>query len=322
MIAFLGLSPALDVTYLVGALRIGEIHRPHETLRLPGGKSLNAARAAHALGAPSRVFAPLGGANGESIARELRAAGVDAEVIAAGGETRECVSVFDEATGELTEFYEPAPDPGDAAWERLADAIAGLSVDSPAGRSGDGGSAWLALSGSVPETRTREVTALLAGAAARGIRVAVDTHGDALATIIDSFTPTIVKVNRSEAAQLVGAGSAAELAERLRSRGVEWAVVTDGAAGAVLAATPSPGAHAEPGSLLRAAPPERGRFTVGSGDCFLAGLLTARTAGESAASCLTLATAAAAANTLVPGAALFAPYTVARLRERVVVDVL
>ena len=51
MIAFVAASPSIDRLHIVAALRPGEIHRPERVVAVPGGKALNAARAAHALGA-------------------------------------------------------------------------------------------------------------------------------------------------------------------------------------------------------------------------------------------------------------------------------
>ena len=56
-----------------------------------------------------------------------------------------------------------------------------------------------------------------------------------------------------------------------------------------------------------------GRYPVGSGDAFLAGLLTAREHGESWPFALRLATAAAAANAEMPGAGALTPERVMTL---------
>ena len=69
MITCLGLSPALDVTYLLDRVEIGAIHRPREVIRLAGGKAFNVARAVDTLGARVRVIAPLGGDVGRLVLR-------------------------------------------------------------------------------------------------------------------------------------------------------------------------------------------------------------------------------------------------------------
>lgn len=310
MITFLGLSAALDLTYLVDHLRPGAIHRPGGVLAQPGGKAFNAARAAKTLGATPRVLAPTGGFTGMRVRAALTELDLDAPEISSDTETRLCVTVFDDGDAP-TEFYEVAPAIPDGTWRAVVEGVEGV----------DGvGGGWLAVSGSIPGARIADVAALIAGAGARGIRIALDTHGPALATLLDATRPALVKINRSEAEELLGAGDAATLAGRLAERTHGVAVVTDGAEGASAAVGDD---------VWRAVPPAAGRFAVGSGDCFLAGLLVGLDAvpgtGEALAyalpkaladalpGALRLATAAAAANTLEPGAALFTIADVHRL---------
>lgn len=283
MIACLGLSPAFDISYGLPVVELGRIHRPQWVIELPGGKSLNVARALAVLGAPARAIAPLGGPVGTAMADALLAVGIDVDRVPVSA-TRRCVTAFSEADGSATEFYEPALPLDDRAWQGLCAAVDRL----------DGG--WLAVSGSVPPERVEPLATLLAGATARGVRVALDVHGPALAAVLASAPVAVAKVNRAEAAELLGEGTAATLADGLRRAGADLAVVTDGVDGAV--------AVSEAGAL-RAVPGERGRYAVGSGDSFLAGLLAglARSAGLGEA--LVLGTAAAAANTRRPGAARF-----------------
>lgn len=299
MITALLLSPALDVTYLLDTVELGAIHRPREVIRLPGGKGLNLARAASTLGGAARVVAPLGGGIGDTVARLAREAGVEMIVVPAPGETRTCVTVVGD-DGVHTEFYEPTTGVDDAALAGVLAAVSSLDA---------GG--WTALSGSVPATLDpAQLAGLLAGRVAAGDRLAVDTHGGALAAVLDAVSPAVVKVNRSEAAGYLGADAdALTLAGALHERTGGLAVVTDGVHGA--AAVDGSGAH-------RAAPyPRPGRYAVGSGDSFLAGLLVALESGADPADALTLASAAAAANTARPGAASFAPDDVATARSLV-----
>jgi fructose-1-phosphate kinase PfkB-like protein len=130
------------------------------------------------------------------------------------------------------------------------------------------------------------------------VRLALDLRGEALAEALTRTRPELVKVNRSEAEEAVGAGPLPELARRLRSRGVAVAVVTDGAAGSLAA-------DAE--GAWQASSPPAGPYTVGAGDSFLAGLLIAIEEGAPLSEALRRAAAVAAANTLRPGAAVFDP---------------
>ena len=296
MITCLGLSPALDVTYGVRVLEPGAIHRPDWKLALPGGKSLNVARAARALGGRVRAIVPLGGPVGEGIRAALAADGLAVEPVLAVEPTRMCVSVVDASDSAITEFYERVPDLDPGAWEAVVAAL---------GRVRDG---WLAVSGSVPDALAIPLATALAGAADRGARLALDLRGAALAAALDRARPALVKVNRAEAEEAVGAGDLAALAHALRDRGAAVAVVTDGAAGSL-------GADAE--GVWRAVSPPAGRYTVGAGDSFLAGLLLALEGDAPLPEALRAASAVAAANTLRPGAAVFDVGEIAGLVARV-----
>lgn len=296
MITCLGLSPALDVTYGVPVLEVGGIHRPEWKLALPGGKSLNVARALHTLGGRVRAIAPLGGAVGDGIRSALDADGVLVEPVPASEPTRMCVSVVDAADGRITEFYERVPPLDDASWEAVTGALARVHTG------------WLAVSGSVPVERADELAAALAASVERGVRLAVDLRGEALAAVLAATRPELVKVNRAEAEEAVGPGELEALARGLRERGARVAIVTDGASGSL-------GADAE--GAWRVTSPPVGRYTVGAGDSFLAGLLLALDGGIALPEALRSASAVAAANTLQPGAAVFDPAAVEALAARI-----
>jgi len=305
MITVLLPSPSLDVTYLVDRVTVGAIHRPREVLRLPGGKGLNLARAARRLGAEVRVVAPLGGRIGDLVEQLAVAAGVAVIRVATASETRSCVTVAadsgPESGGDLTEFYEPSAPLDEAAVNAIAAALDAL----------DASGGWTVLAGSVPSGLEPGVLlAMLRARAAAGDRIAIDTHGPSLA-IIDELRPALVKVNRFEAAELLGAGEgvdALELASALRERTGGTVVVTDGADGAV--AVNSEGSW-------RALPGEHtGAYPVGSGDSFLAGLIVALDRDASLPTALADATAAGAANAQQPGAAEFALPTYDEIRSR------
>jgi 1-phosphofructokinase family hexose kinase len=292
MISCLGLSPSLDVTYRVPVLRAGEIHRPEWRLALPGGKSLNVARAARLLGGQVRAIVPLGGFTGDEIQRMLEETDLAVEVVATREPTRSCLSVVDDADGGITEFYERVPELDDDAWRAVVASLRGVV------------SGWLVVSGSVPVSRAGELGAALATAAERGVRLALDLRGEALDAVLAITRPALVKVNRAEAEEAVGAADLAELARRLRTRGAQIAVVTDGAAGSL-------GADADGGWRVTTTP--AGPYTVGAGDCFLAALVLALDARSSLRDALGRASAVAAANTLHPGAARFEPRDADRL---------
>lgn len=306
MIVGVALSPALDVTYVVD--RLTGIQRPRETVRVGGGKTLNAVRAALALGAPRvAASAVLAGGAGADVAAHARTGGLDLRVIEGQAPTRTCVSIFDEAAGDLTEIYERPVELGDDEVDAALDAAVLAAGGAPG---------WFLLSGGLSPDHARRVVRRVRAA---GGAVALDTHGPALRAGIEEGAG-LVKVNRSEAVELLGCAPDApgdRLVVGLRDRLADpplgaIAVVTDGTAGAWA----FDGAR-----VLRARTVGPvGGFPVGSGDSFLGGLVTAIDGGGSLTDALALATAAGIANAQVPGAAVLDPVLAHRLVPRVDVE--
>jgi 1-phosphofructokinase family hexose kinase len=281
-------NPAVDTLFEVDSLRPGAIHRPRTLVPVPGGKGLNVARAARALGASPLVVALVAERGMGWIARELGDSGIELDAVARPGELRRCLSVLDAATGELTEFYERGDEVDAGAWDAFDRAVRARCRESE----------WLALCGSLPPGAPWSGYAELAGhAAGVGTLCAIDAEGDALREALRGG-PDLVKVNLAEAAAVVpGAPDAAHAARALHElagAGERVAIVTQGAAGAVLAGPD--------GLLVEGSLDARGSYSVGSGDAFLAGLLVAREAGLNWPAALARALAAGAANAELPGA--------------------
>lgn len=305
MIVAVALSPCVDRTIVVDRLVVGAVHRPSLVTVTPGGKGFNVARAARTLGADVLAAGIVGGHSGRWLAAGLAEEGIDTVLIDGINETRTSVSVADLSTGVMTDLYEPATPVTTDEWDRLLDHVAGrLSA-------GD----WLSVSGThatgAPED---SVSRLVHLGHAAGAFVAVDTHGPALADAV-SAAPEIVKINFDEARGLLGSvtpdrGPAALSAEIAAATG-GLAVITAGPDGAYGA-----GLHV-------ACPGVFGPYPVGSGDSFLAGLLAGLDGRADwqghVADGLCLATAAATANALRPGAACFARGTAEALVGRTTV---
>jgi 1-phosphofructokinase family hexose kinase len=286
-------SPSIDKLFAATELVPGAIHRPDALIARAGGKGLNVARAAHALGADVLAVALVAGHAGRWIAEQLGAEGVPAELVWGDGETRTSLSVA--AGGALTEFYERGDPPGDAAWERYREHVAALAPR-------DG---WMAICGSLPVgVAPGESGRLVAAARTAGARVAVDQHGPPLAAAVAAGAD-LVKVNAGEAAELTGVAEPEDAAAALRSR-----LLDAGAADPVVAVT-----LGERGALLLTGDEltyggldVRAPYPVGSGDAFLAGLLTsAPSPGGAWPDALPLALGSGAANAEVAGAGSLDP---------------
>jgi tagatose 6-phosphate kinase len=304
-------NAAIDKTASVDHLVPGEIHRPEMLSVLPGGKALNVARAARALGLEASVVAVLGGRAGDWTEEALAARGIPARAVRVAGETRTCLSVLDRATGSLTEFYEAGLDLDAAGWAAVEAALATELADDPSGT-------LAVVAGSLPPGAPVDGYGRLASiAAGAGARAAVDVGGAHLAAALPA-RPWLVKVNAREAAGATGipgpdeAGALAA-ARALRAGGASAVLVTRGVAGAVLVD--------EAGTAWRIGPPpELGPYVVGSGDALLAGLAAALASGLPLPEAARGGAAAACANALVPGQGELDPADAARLLPHVTLE--
>lgn len=301
MIVCVAGNPAIDKLFEVGDLAPGAIHRPDRFIALPGGKGIHVAQVVTALGGEAVATGILGGHAGRWLAQTLAEQGVAGRFAwAADRETRSCLTVADRATGGLTEFYEDGIPARPEHWTALAAIVEDLLA---------GDVDWLAMAGSVPaEAQIPGYADLIARARRAGARSAIDSRGPDLAGALQSG-PDLVKVNAYEAGELLDRpvtqiAHAREAAGEIRRRAggeSHAAIVTLGEQGMVLI---EPGGEVWHGTVAA-----RGDYPVGSGDAFLAGLLTALSAdpGLAWAGAARLGLGAAAANAEVPGAARLDP---------------
>ena len=293
MIVCLAANPSIDRLFEVERLIKGDIHRPVGFVQVAGGKGLNVARAARALGAEVCAVTMLRGHSGRWLREALAAEGVDGEFVWTHGENRSSLSVADRETSGLTEFYEHGAVAPDAAWVELAHAAASRC------RSGD----WLTISGSMPrgapDEGYRDLIAEMRGA---GVRVALDSEGERLSVALTA-EPDIVKVNVAEAGGLLGLPTARRDDSLAAASKIRDLAGGDGHAGIVTRGSQGVMLAAPDGSLYEGVLYVRGRYPVGSGDSFLAGLVTALDGGRSWEDSLRLALGAGAANAEMPGAA-------------------
>jgi 1-phosphofructokinase family hexose kinase len=292
MIVCLTANPSIDKLFEIDRLVKGDIHRPQGFVQVAGGKGFNVARSAHTLGADVIATALLRGHAGKWLEEQLSAEGVRSAPVWCHGENRSSLSVADRETGSLTEFYEHGSVVPSAAWTELMQMVSEVWV--PGG--------WLTISGSLPRGAPDDgYRDLVQEAREAGVKVAVDAEGDRLRLALEAH-PDIVKVNQAEARELLGvptarreeALTAAAKLRDLAGGDGHAGLVTRGAEGVVLAAPD--------GTLFEGMLYVRGRYPVGSGDAFLAGLVTALDRGEAWDAAMCAALGAATANAEIAGA--------------------
>jgi 1-phosphofructokinase family hexose kinase len=305
-VVFVAANPSIDRLYEVDRLTAGAIHRPVGLVAVPGGKGLNAARAAAQLGGRVTAIGILGGRSGEWIAEALSARGIDARWARSGSETRTCVSILDRASGAMTEIYERGGPIDPEAWAALERLVA-VELER-------GDVAALCLSGSLPVGAPLDGFGRIAGLArAAGsvgapVPVLADTYGPALVAVLGE-RPALVKINADEASEATGiavgdAASAEAAATVLLERGAASVVVTLGRDGAVVVMAAGTSRLASTGA--------QGAYPVGSGDAFLGGLAVGIARGDGVPAAARLGMVAGAANAAVPGAGELDPLVIAR----------
>jgi tagatose 6-phosphate kinase len=297
---------SVDRTLLVPGFAAGEVWRAEEVHAGCGGKGVNVARAIVALGHSATCAGMLGGHMGRLAAESAAAEGLDAKWTWIGSETRTCVIIVG-SKGVASVVNEPGGSISAADWERFVDDVAAAASSASA----------VCISGSVPPGMPAGGLRELIGRAGRyGCPVWLDASGRVLAEAVaeavagaPAAVPTGIKINAQEAAVLVGqpiasAEAAVIAAEEIRQRGPRHVAITLGPAGAVLVS--------DEARLWARSPPIAALSTVGSGDCFLAGLMAGWQERGSPEEALLLATAAGTANALRPTVG-FSTSDVARL---------
>ena len=163
---------------------------------LPGGKGVNACRAAKRLGAQVATTGIAGGHAGAWLVEALAAEGLEPHFVMAGPETRSTYVATDSA-GRSMQIYEPGPDLAAQDLDRLLALLRDELLPT---------TSWLICSGSLPGGLPADAYAELARAAhAAGARCLIDTGGDALRRCLDA-APDVVKVTLAEAREAGRAG--------------------------------------------------------------------------------------------------------------------
>lgn len=286
-------NPSLDRTVEVDALVRGAVLRARRARVDAGGKGVNISRALAANGIATVAVVPSGGSEGRQLAALLGLPGVELVLVGVAGAVRANISVV-EPDGTVTKINEPGPELSPEEARALMDTTL-------AAASRTGGATWVAASGSLPPGVGSDFyRRLIEHLAGTGVRIAVDTSGEAL-TLALPAGPDVVKPNREELAEAVGGdlgtlGDVVDAAERLRDKGARAVLASLGAAGAILV----DGSGATHGEAAVANP----QSAVGAGDALLAGFLAAGGHGSEALA-EGLAWGAAAAS--LPGSRMPAP---------------
>jgi 1-phosphofructokinase/tagatose 6-phosphate kinase len=302
MILTVTLNTAVDHTVAVPSFRIGQRHRASEARTTAGGKGVNVARAIRLLGRPVVATGLVGGRVGERIVELLDEEAVVNHFVEVRGESRTNLVLVDPTSGERTEINERGPEVSREEGEEFLERLLYLA----------GGAELCVIAGSVPPGLDPEIYARMVEELQRNeVPCLLDTEGEPMRAGLRA-EPAIVAPNVTEAEELVGH----EFTEPedyplgltgLLEMGAREAIVTR-----------------EAGCVAIVGDPVRRRYevaieplepvaTIGSGDAFLAGYVSARYEGASDAKCLAYGVACGAESTQHFGAGMLDATEVARL---------
>jgi len=300
------MNPALDVSTDADKVSPGEKIRCGPTVLDPGGGGVNVSRVVSALGEATRAVFPVGGLTGDVYRQLVEQEKLPATMVPISGQTRESFTVTETSTGQQYRFVLAGPTLDD-------DEVVGiLSILDETLSAGD----WLVASGSLPPGVPTDFYGQLASTyQARQVRVIVDTAPPWLEPAVSAGV-YLVKPSRHELEEYLGRELADQEAqvqgarEMIEGSKAEVVALSLGRQGALLV-TESNAWHA-------VAPGVTPVSTVGAGDSFLAGLVTALHAGKGFEEALIQAVAAGTATAMTPATKLCDKESVAAVASRVV----
>lgn len=281
MITTVTLNPAVDKTYTISNLVMGQVNRVGTVHNYAGGKGINVSKILQQFQVESTAAGFLGGYTGQFIEDSLLREGISCHFTRIQGETRSNSNILGE-DGYVTEILEPGPIIQKEEQERFLHDYGIICRDSR----------LVILSGSIAGGLSPAIyqTLIQMGKEA-GCKVFLDTSKEALTEGIAAL-PYFVKPNLKELEFVVKhkldhVELIAEAAEMLCKRGIAKVAVSLGQKGLL---------YADENGVLRAVPPKiKVRSTVGCGDSVVASFAMSELQGASAEAAVRDAAAIAAA---------------------------
>ncbi|MEM9426800.1 MAG: 1-phosphofructokinase family hexose kinase [Pseudomonadota bacterium] len=304
------LNPTVDYATTAPNIEPGVKLRCSEPQIDPGGGGINVARAIRLLGGQATALVAIGASTGANLLQLLALEGVPTVAFQGPGETRQSISVINQATGEQLRFVMPGPE-----WQEHDVPRALASVDQAAR-----GDTLVVLSGSQPPGVAKDFPSILSDhVAGRGSRLIVDTSGPALFHLAEQPRESlyVLRMNGEEGEELAGRSlptrhDTAAFARGLIERGVaRIVIVARGADGSVMA-TPD-------GAWHGVSPPAPVISRVGAGDSFVGAFTLGLSRDDPVDECLRSGVAAASAATMSEATQLCDPAVTAQQRRDCVV---
>jgi 1-phosphofructokinase family hexose kinase len=292
-----GPNLTLDRILRIDELRPGEVLRFSEATIAPGGKGVNVARVARAMGFPAVLVALAPGRTGRAVVGLLGDEGLLVDAVPVEGEAR-AASIVLERSGRVTVLNEPGPTITPKEWEAYERAVDERLA----------GHRFLVCIGSTPPGTPPDAYAgLVRLARARGVRTLVDASGDSLGASLDA-APDLVTPSLAEAEELLQGGAFHPAEEhspevRYRALGAAAALVERGAASALVTVGDGVAVDGDSKRWWVDAPSVEVSNPIGAGDSLVGGLIGSLERGDEFRSAVRVGVAAASASveTSLPG---------------------
>lgn len=313
MIVTVTLNAALDRTLTVPNFQAGFRHRASESLTLPGGKGVNIARALKNLGQPVIATGMAGGKTGLRIIEDLTAEGILNDFVRIKGESRTSTAIIDPTSNTQTEVNEYGPVVTSRELGSFLEKFTYIAK----------GADVVIIAGTLPrKVKDSYYSELIKALKPVGVTTVLDAAGEPFRLGIKA-KPVLVSPNIVEAEALIGHEFGEEeeflqAAEELTRIGAGSGIITH--AGGCYAYIVEEDGRSRYYNVK--VPPLDPISTVGSGDAFLAGYVSAMLSGMDPENRLRQAAACGAANTQKYGAGIFDTHEVKKLYGKTKAEVL
>ena len=304
-IVALTLNPSIDISTSVERVEPTRKLRCSPPRFYPGGGGVNVARVALRFGAGVELIYPTGGSTGHLLRRLVEREGIPNLAVDLAQETREDLTVFEEATGAEYRFVLPGPRVSESEWRNCLDILEQLHSRPK----------FMVASGSLPPGVPPDFYARVAKIARKlGAKFVLDTSGAALEAALKEgvylLKPNLRELNEFLGAEVADDGAIVAASRRIIARyGTEVVVTSLGENGAILVSADK--------TWRAEAPHVHVLSAVGAGDSFLGAMVSRLATGHSLEDAFRYAVAAGAAAVLTPGTALCDRADVERLLPQV-----
>lgn len=211
------LNTALDITYAVPELRVGESTRATAVRSRAGGKAVNVARVLRQCDEEVLLYCTLGGTTGEVVRSDLEESSIPYTSTGTLAATRRTVAILDDR-GRATVVSEPGGPLTELEWDDAVTTLSTVVLDASV----------LVLSGSLPPGLPGDAYGILVTAAReRGIPSIVDAEGPGLVAAARAGA-SVLKPNIHELRSTLGLRDPLEGARALLGLGADTVVVSLG----------------------------------------------------------------------------------------------